>query len=74
MLVTVGAEHPVDSKVRSDFANEFDVIHGDEPVGIVDKDDLAVTDVEDAFHLLGEAADIILDRFRRHDGAHIRAI
>ena len=62
-------EHARDGEEGTDVAQEFEQIQIAEPCGIVEKERLAVGEIQKTRQLLFEAGDVFVDGFDGHDGA-----
>ncbi len=59
--------------MRAHLTDEFDVVQGHQPVGVIVQDNLAGAEIQQAAHLTDEAVDIVLDDLGSQDGSHIGA-
>ncbi len=59
--------------MRTDLAEEFNVVEGEQPVGVVDDDGFSVAKLDEPFHLFFETVTVVLNGFRGHHGAHVGA-
>ena len=71
LLEALGTEHIINREARADVADKLDVVEVHQPVGVIYHLRLALTEFDEALHLLLEAVAVVLDGLDSHHRAHI---
>ena len=73
LLITLCSEHAIDSEMRTDISQEFDIVELAQPVPVIHHDCPIIREIDETRDLLAEAVAIMTDGLICHHLAHVRA-